>query len=109
MLPVPVTRRNQTERVRAADVPIAAELIIVPLAALAVRRNAVASLRGLVLFVLVRVKFVSAQLLFVPPVVANVSLKFKRFVAAPSIKSPLAASVVASHSKRASFIAALAT
>ena len=109
MLPVPVTRRNQTESVRAADVPIAAELIIVPLAALAVILNAVASLRGLVLFVLVRVRFVSAQLLLVPPVVANVSLKFKRFVAALSIKSPEAARVVASYSKRASFIAALAT
>ena len=96
MLPVPVTRRNQTDSVRAADVPSAAELIIVPLAAPAVIRNAVASLRGLVLFVLVRVRFVSAQLLFVPPVVANVSLKFKRFVAAPSINNPFAASVVGS-------------
>lgn len=74
MSPVPVTRRSQTLKVREAEVPIAAELMIVPLPALAVIRSAVASLRGLVLFVLVRVRFVSAQLLFVPPEVSKLSL-----------------------------------
>jgi hypothetical protein len=67
---------------------MAALLMIVPFAALAVIRSAVASLRGLVLLVLVRVRFVSAQLLFVPPVVANVSLQLRRFVAGASSSNP---------------------
>ena len=100
MFPVPVTRRSQTDKTRDADVPMAALLMIVPFAALAVIRSAVASLRGLVLLVLVRVRFVSAQLLLVPPVVANVSLQFRRLVAGPSRSNPLATSVMGSKSNR---------